>query len=470
MHTTRNRFFRSGIFRFPRTPLIHVYVLLFLLITNVKPTVSSASSSSSSSSTTATTTTRRIITRRIISNKQDVSSVIQLWGLPSSSSNSITTTLPSSSSLLRPFITNQINSRRGVLNRLRGGAEVETDDESDSQAIDETEEEDSDDESQEEDDGEDEDLDEDEDGEDEDEEEEEDWEESEEDEDEYDDEDEEEYEESEEDEEDDRVQKSSSTEVVYDELFALKPMQEMGITFGCMMLCSRIDLTNTSLIRIIRLAFLSYIILTQLFLMYARSQIREIDDKTPITITNPMSNMLQSQIASGGDMVKNMASSLLSSESTIMEYDLSQAKNMSDSLLLPMVMLYFLHFKMGQVQPLVFQTVSGFKTLFTSPLFQAYVLGKNLQRPFKQSLSQSPFNAAMQAENDTDSSEITEDDEEDDESESSDEEQEDDELSDDEVSDEEQEDDELSDDEVSDDASDDTSDDDDESNEYDDDE
>merc|ERR1719491_1783800 len=93
--------------------------------------------------------------------------------------------------------------------------------------------------------------------------------------------------------------------------------------------------------------------------------------------------MLQSQLGNKGDIVKNVANSILSSKSTIMEYDLSQAKNMNNGLLLPMVMLFFLHFKMGQVQPLFFQTASGIKSLVTSPLFQVYVLGRNLERPFQ---------------------------------------------------------------------------------------
>ena len=65
------------------------------------------------------------------------------------------------------------------------------------------------------------------------------------------------------------------------------------------------------------------------------------------------------------------------------EYDLSQAKSMNNGLLFPMLMLYFLHFKMGQVQPLFFQTINGLKDFLFSPLVQVHVLGKNLERPFK---------------------------------------------------------------------------------------
>jgi len=48
-----------------------------------------------------------------------------------------------------------------------------------------------------------------------------------------------------------------------------------------------------------------------------------------------------------------------------------------------MIMLWFLHFKMGQVQPLFFQTINGLKDFLFSPLLQVHLLGKNLERPFK---------------------------------------------------------------------------------------
>ena len=93
--------------------------------------------------------------------------------------------------------------------------------------------------------------------------------------------------------------------------------------------------------------------------------------------------MLKNQLNSSGDMVKNMADSFLSSQSSVMEYDLSQAKSMNTSLLFPMIMLWFLHFRLGQVQPLFFQTATGVKEFIMSPLFQTFVLCRNLERPFK---------------------------------------------------------------------------------------
>jgi len=100
-----------------------------------------------------------------------------------------------------------------------------------------------------------------------------------------------------------------------------------------------------------------------------------------------MSSVLQSQLESspggGGGMMKNLASSFLQSKSTVLEYDLKQAKSMQSGLIFNMGFMWFFHFKMQQVQPLIQQTVSGIINLLTSPLFQVYVMKRNLERPFK---------------------------------------------------------------------------------------
>lgn len=126
----------------------------------------------------------------------------------------------------------------------------------------------------------------------------------------------------------------------------------------------------------------------QLFLAYVRIKAKLRNDRTAITVMNPMSSLLEKKLPAGeggaNDMVKNMASQFLSSETTIVEYDLKEAKKTGNSLLFPLVLMWILHFKMGQVQPLLFQISSGVLNLVYSPLFQIYVLGRNLERPFKQ--------------------------------------------------------------------------------------
>lgn len=107
-------------------------------------------------------------------------------------------------------------------------------------------------------------------------------------------------------------------------------------------------------------------------------------------------------------MVKALADQVLSTQTTVLEYDLKEAVKMNGGLLFPMVFLYFLHFRMKQVQPLIMQTATGLLNLVYSPLFQVYVMGKNLERPFKPPVN--PMLEAMQAqqesqENDADGEE-----------------------------------------------------------------
>ena len=111
-----------------------------------------------------------------------------------------------------------------------------------------------------------------------------------------------------------------------------------------------------------------------------RLQAKSLNNRTPIQMTNPFSKILES---TQNHQVKNLASSLLTSQSTILEYDLAQIKSMNGGLLMNMAFLWFLHYKMGQTQPLFLQTVQGMLNLYYSPLFQVYVLGRNLERPFK---------------------------------------------------------------------------------------
>ena len=117
------------------------------------------------------------------------------------------------------------------------------------------------------------------------------------------------------------------------------------------------------------------------------------NDRTPVVVENPLSSVLQSQLEdSANGIVKNLASSFLSSQISVMEYDLRQANTMQGTLIFTMAITWLLHFKMEMVQPLVTQIISGFLNLCCSPLFQVYVLGRNLERPFK-----SPANVTQKA-------------------------------------------------------------------------
>jgi hypothetical protein len=175
--------------------------------------------------------------------------------------------------------------------------------------------------------------------------------------------------------------------VEYDEPLHPSFMQSLAPSIGVMYLSRKIDLFDPKVVKTIRFAFVAYAIVMQIFMVYVRIKAKIANDRTTITVKNPMSSLLQKQLPSGeggtNDMVKSIASQFLQSETTVMEYDLKEAKKMGNSLFLPMIMLWFVHFKMGQVQPLLFQLSSGILNLVYSPLFQVYVLGRNLERPFK---------------------------------------------------------------------------------------
>lgn len=197
-----------------------------------------------------------------------------------------------------------------------------------------------------------------------------------------------------------KSQDSSSEEATeYDDMITPPAMQQFAISIGVMMLSNRIDILNAKAVRIARFAFVAYLVSIQLFLIYVRIRAKSIDDRTPITISNPLASLVQNgamggAAANGGGnfVVKTLADQVLSTQTTVLEYDLNQAKKMNGGLLFPMVFLYFLHFKMKQVQPLLMQTATGFLNLVYSPLFQVYALGRNLERPFKP-----PANPMMEA-------------------------------------------------------------------------
>eukprot|EP00984_Skeletonema_dohrnii_P015902 scaffold6981_cov118-Skeletonema_dohrnii-CCMP3373.AAC.8 len=213
--------------------------------------------------------------------------------------------------------------------------------------------------------------------------------------------------------------KSTSTEeeqiAQYDEVLAPPAMQQLVISLGVMFLSQRIDILDAKTVRIARFAFVAYIVTMQLFLLYVRFRAKAINDRTEITLSNPLASLVQGAAggamggagAAGGGgnfMVKALADQMLSSTTTIYEYDVSQAKKMNSGLLMPMVFLYFLHFRMKQVQPLLMQTATGVMNMVYSPLFQVYVLGRNLERPFK-SPGSSMMDALQQTEEEGDESE-----------------------------------------------------------------
>jgi hypothetical protein len=171
------------------------------------------------------------------------------------------------------------------------------------------------------------------------------------------------------------------------EPYYISPSLQMYTTFGTILLSRKVDMFNRKVVRLIRLLFVVYLIVQQAFIFYVRIMAKRNNDRTPVHVQNPITSMLSSQLekqpAGANDMVKNLASSFLKTESTVVEYDMGQARNMQGGVLFNMAFMWFLHFKLQQVQPLLVTTVNGILQIAYNPLFQVYIMGRNLQRPFK---------------------------------------------------------------------------------------
>mmetsp|Transcript_32477 Transcript_32477/g.76423 ORF Transcript_32477/g.76423 Transcript_32477/m.76423 type:complete len:408 (-) Transcript_32477:454-1677(-) len=185
-----------------------------------------------------------------------------------------------------------------------------------------------------------------------------------------------------------RSQEESTQEYV--EPYFISPSLQMYSTFGTILLSRKIDMFNPKVVRLIRFLFVLHLVVQQAFIFYVRVMAKRNNDRTPVHVDNPLTSMLSSQLekqqaggGGGSDMVKNLASSFLKKESTVAEYDMGKAMSMQGGILFNMALMWLLHFKMQQVQPLLVTTINGLMQLAYNPLFQVYVLGRNLERPFK---------------------------------------------------------------------------------------
>eukprot|EP00934_Nitzschia_sp_Nitz4_P007543 Nitzschia sp. Nitz4//scaffold19_size178191//36096//37438//NITZ4_001960-RA/size178191-augustus-gene-0.35-mRNA-1//1//CDS//3329540628//7533//frame0 len=180
--------------------------------------------------------------------------------------------------------------------------------------------------------------------------------------------------------------KESASTGAYVEPFIIPSGIQMFATIGCMILGRRVNLESPSSIRIIRLAFIAQLLCNLSFMIYVRITATKNKDWSVVQIEHPLSGMLKSQLSQPSPtnmLVKNMASSFLSSRTTAMEYDLKQASAIQTSIISQLFFMWLLHLKLGRTQPLVIQVFTGMVNLVYNPLFQLYILGRNLERPFK---------------------------------------------------------------------------------------
>ncbi|GMH48512.1 hypothetical protein TrLO_g4557 [Triparma laevis f. longispina] len=173
-------------------------------------------------------------------------------------------------------------------------------------------------------------------------------------------------------------------------------LKQMLVTFSAMALIKKLDLTSPTVIKNARLAFITYHILIQALVLYIVQKCTAILESNKssnnkkwngkmVKIESPWKKMLSAAVSqSSGNDAKNLVSGALGSSSEIPEpeYDINEAKKLRSSQLFPILFMYYLHFKRGSVQPLIYQTIMGVYGLWSNPLVRVYVLGENVNRPF----------------------------------------------------------------------------------------
>lgn len=116
--------------------------------------------------------------------------------------------------------------------------------------------------------------------------------------------------------------------------------------------------------------------LQQFFVLYVHLVAKRTGDTSKVDESNPAIDMLVSQLQLDGnaqEMARKITSSFLSSDMTAMEYDMKHASDMQRGVVMNMLFMWFLHFKLEKIQPLLIQVLMGFLRLVYSPLFQVYV-------------------------------------------------------------------------------------------------
>lgn len=136
-----------------------------------------------------------------------------------------------------------------------------------------------------------------------------------------------------------------------------------------------------------RFLFIAVLVIQQAFIVYVRFMAKSRNDKSLVHIESPFDSALVSKLVEnrtgGNAMLKNLASSFLSKDTTVMEYDMGQVTSMQSGIIFSAVLMWILHFRFELVQPLLMTVCNNLVQLVYNPLFQVYVLGRNLERPFK---------------------------------------------------------------------------------------
>ncbi|GMI21992.1 hypothetical protein TeGR_g1914 [Tetraparma gracilis] len=135
-------------------------------------------------------------------------------------------------------------------------------------------------------------------------------------------------------------------------------------------LCKRLNFDDPATLLGCRLFYLSYQLAAQLLAGYALRSARLNDDRSEVRVPSPLAPLLSGALSAAGPAASSLLSSALSRTLTVREYDSRQARALRTSQLLPLLLMFYLHFRRGAAQPLVLQAAVGYHGLWQSPLWR----------------------------------------------------------------------------------------------------
>ncbi|CAO3611193.1 unnamed protein product [Mucor fragilis] len=155
------------------------------------------------------------------------------------------------------------------------------------------------------------------------------------------------------------------------------PLFNMGFFLFVRQVTKNMDLDNSSYIGAIRGLYLGSQLLIILLSFYLMSVIRKKNDTTPLRYVEP-----GAQNWDGSEKADTLINT------TNMDYDIADVEKQLKQGFTAIAIVAFLHLKFGYVQPLLIQSIMGFKTFFMTKearihLFNGKTSSGELRRPFR---------------------------------------------------------------------------------------
>ncbi|KAJ3411860.1 phosphate transporter (Pho88) [Chytridiales sp. JEL 0842] len=151
------------------------------------------------------------------------------------------------------------------------------------------------------------------------------------------------------------------------------PLINLALVYGLVQVLNKFDLDNIAYLNYIRALYIGSQLIQALVLEITRMKIKAKNDETPLVYKEPKG------------LFDNTEPKTVST--TVKLHDLARIAEAYQQMLISVGLMIFLHFQYGYLRPLILQSVLGFRTMSSTPLFQIYILGKaaegDLKRPFK---------------------------------------------------------------------------------------